>query len=342
MTTEWQSLSLHVPGPPVRPGDRPDFSQMQIPRAGEVRRPPVDVAASDIHDLAYSVVRVLNRQGEAVGPWVPALDVDALKLGLRAMMKTRAFDVRMMMAQRQGKTSFYMQCTGEEAIACGFQTALGTGDMNFPTYRQQGLLIAQDWPLVDLMNQIFSNQADRLRGRQLPVLYSAREAGFFSVSGNLGTQYVQAVGWAMASAIRGDTRVAAAGVPATLVRVRCPPFAPDSRGRPRTAASVVGAGGGRIYAREAGTNAPTSRARGRAGRWRTAGDGYGWRVALNGIGPFWPRPPLCEHDSLSAAGAMTIVPVTRLPDALHVPLMTALGLFLMTALGPFDVRAVKV
>ena len=209
MTTEWQSLSLHVPGPPVRPGARPDFSQMQIPRAGEVRRPPVDVAASDIHDLAYSVVRVLNRQGEAVGPWVPALDVDALKLGLRAMMKTRAFDVRMMMAQRQGKASFYMQCTGEEAIACGFQTALGTGDMNFPTYRQQGLLIAQDWPMVDLMNQIFSNQADRLRGRQLPVLYSAREAGFFSVSGNLGTQYVQAVGWAMASAIRGDTRVAA-------------------------------------------------------------------------------------------------------------------------------------
>ena len=44
------------------------------------------------------------------------------------------------------------------------------------------------------------------------MLYSAREAGFFSVSGNLGTQYVQAVGWAMASAISGDTRVAAAWI----------------------------------------------------------------------------------------------------------------------------------
>ena len=128
------------------------------------------------------------------------------------MMKTRAFDARMMMAQRQGKTSFYMQCIGEEAIACAFQTALGKGDMNFPTYRQQGLLIAQDWPLVDMMCQIFSNEADRLQGRQLPVLYSAREAGFFSISGNLGTQYVQAVGWAMASAISGDTRIAAAWI----------------------------------------------------------------------------------------------------------------------------------
>jgi 2-oxoisovalerate dehydrogenase E1 component alpha subunit len=207
--TQWEPLSLHVPKPSVRPGDKPDFSRLAIPQAGKVRRPPVDVAPHEIHDLAYSVVRVLNRQGRAVGPWAPGLDAEALKAGLRAMMKTRAFDARMMMAQRQAKTSFYMQCTGEEAVACAFQTALAKGDMNFPTYRQQGLLIAQDWPLVDMMNQVFSNEADRLRGRQLPVLYSAKEAGFFSVSGNLGTQYVQAVGWAMASAISGDTRVAA-------------------------------------------------------------------------------------------------------------------------------------
>ncbi len=29
--------------------------------------------------------------------------------------------------------------------------------MNFPTYRQQGLLIAQDWPLIDMMCQVLSN-----------------------------------------------------------------------------------------------------------------------------------------------------------------------------------------
>jgi 2-oxoisovalerate dehydrogenase E1 component alpha subunit len=132
--------------------------------------------------------------------------------GLRAMLTTRAFDARMMMAQRQGKTSFYMLCTGEEAVACGFQTALAPGDMNFPTYRQQGLLITQGYPLVRMMDQILSNERDPLRGRQMPVLHSAKEHGFFSVSGNLGTQYVQAVGWAMASAISGDTRIAAAWI----------------------------------------------------------------------------------------------------------------------------------
>ncbi len=81
--------------------------------------------------------------------------------------------------------------------------------MCFPTYRQQGLLVARDYPLVQMMCQIYSNRGDKLKGRQLPIMYSDREKGFFSISGNLGTQYPQAVGWAMASAIKGDSRIAA-------------------------------------------------------------------------------------------------------------------------------------
>ena len=81
--------------------------------------------------------------------------------------------------------------------------------MNFPTYRQQGLLIAAGWPLVDMMCQVFSNEQDRAEGPPAAgACIRRKEAGFFSVSGNLGTQYIQAVGWAMASAIRGDTRIA--------------------------------------------------------------------------------------------------------------------------------------
>ncbi|HEY9567824.1 MAG TPA: 3-methyl-2-oxobutanoate dehydrogenase (2-methylpropanoyl-transferring) subunit alpha [Thalassobaculum sp.] len=204
-----QPLSLKVPEPEVRPGGTPDFSGVTIPRAGTVRRPEVDVAPADIRDLGYTIIRVLNRAGEAVGPWAGLLDDGAALQGLRDMMKVRAFDARMLMAQRQGKTSFYMQCLGEEAIACAFQRALSPGDMNFPTYRQQGLLIAGGYPLVDMMCQIFSNERDPLHGRQLPVMYSSKAHGFFSISGNLGTQYIQAVGWAMASAIKGDTRIAA-------------------------------------------------------------------------------------------------------------------------------------
>jgi len=202
-------LSLHVPEPEVRPGDTPDFSSVKIPKAGSVPRPPVDVDPREIRDHAFSIIRVLNRDGEAVGPWAGSLTPDELMAGLRHMMTLRAFDARMLTAQRQGKTSFYMQHMGEEAVSCAFRMAMAPGDMNFPTYRQAGLLIAGGYPMVDMMNQIFSNEADPIKGRQLPVMYSSREHGFFSISGNLGTQFIQAVGWAMASAISGDTRIAA-------------------------------------------------------------------------------------------------------------------------------------
>ncbi|HMO28365.1 3-methyl-2-oxobutanoate dehydrogenase (2-methylpropanoyl-transferring) subunit alpha [Enterovirga sp.] len=202
-------LRLHVPEPAVRPGGTPSFGYLDIPAAGSVRRPEVDVAPEEIRDLAYTIIRVLDDEGRAVGPWAGLLSDEELLEGLRHMMRLRAFDARMLMAQRQGKTSFYMQNLGEEAVATAFRKALKEGDMNFPTYRQAGLLIAGGYPMVEMMNQIFSNTRDPLHGRQLPVMYSSKEYGFFTISGNLATQYIQAVGWAMASAIKGDTRIAA-------------------------------------------------------------------------------------------------------------------------------------
>jgi len=207
--TDGIPLALYVPEPDFRPGAHPDFSKVVIPEAGAVRRPDVSEAPENIRDLAFTIVRVLNSKGDAVGPWAGTLTGDEVKEGLRTMMVLRAFDARMMTAQRQGKTSFYMQHLGEEAISTAFGRALRPGDMNFPTYRQAGLLIASGYPLVKMMNQIFSNDKDPLHGRQLPVMYSSKEHGFFSISGNLGTQFVQSVGWAMASAISGDTRIAA-------------------------------------------------------------------------------------------------------------------------------------
>jgi len=203
---------LHVPEPAARPGQETDFSKMAVPLAGTVRRPAVDVDPVTIRDMAFSLIRVLDEEDAAVGDWRPEIDADTLRSGLRAMLLTRAYDARMVRVQRQGKSSFYMKSTGEEAVAVAAAFALDNGDMCFPTYRQQGLLVARDWPIVDMMNQVYSNSRDRLKGRQMPVFYSSREAGFFSISGNLGTQYSQAVGWAMASASDGDRRIAAAWI----------------------------------------------------------------------------------------------------------------------------------
>lgn len=205
-------LSLHIPAPEQRPGDEADFSGIRVPEAGSVARPEIGVSPHEIRDLAYSLIRVMDSKQKAVGPWNPHLDAEILRKGLRDMMLTRAYDDRMYRAQRQGKTSFYMKCTGEEAVSIAATSALERSDMCFPSYRQQGILIARGYPLVEMMCQCYSNVRDPLKGRQLPVMYSSRKDGFFSVSGNLGTQFPQAVGWAMASAYKNDDRIAASWV----------------------------------------------------------------------------------------------------------------------------------
>jgi 2-oxoisovalerate dehydrogenase E1 component alpha subunit len=201
-------LALHVPEPAFRPGDAPDFSKLEIPAAGSAPRPHTSAAAAETHPLTTALVRVLDDDHRAVGPWDPKLDADTLRKMLKDMVTVRILDDRMYRSQRQGKTSFYMKATGEEAIAVAAAAALNRDDMHFPTYRQQGLLVARGYPLVEMMNQIYSNKGDKLKGRQLPIMYSDKAHGFFSISGNLGTQFPQAVGWAMGAAIKGDSRIA--------------------------------------------------------------------------------------------------------------------------------------
>ena len=97
-----QPLRLHVPEPKFRPGDPVDFVGVDIPPAGAARRPDTAESAHDFTDLAYTMVRVLDEDGRAVGPWDPTLSPDMLRRMLRNMALLRAFDERMFRAQRQG------------------------------------------------------------------------------------------------------------------------------------------------------------------------------------------------------------------------------------------------
>jgi 2-oxoisovalerate dehydrogenase E1 component alpha subunit len=98
------------------------------------------------------------------GPVESAVDPDRLRAMLRHMALTRAFDERMYRAQRQGKTSFYMKCTGEEATSVARGACARPRRHVFPSYRQQGLLIARDWPIGDMMCQIYSNSGRSAEG----------------------------------------------------------------------------------------------------------------------------------------------------------------------------------
>ncbi len=203
-------LDLHIPEPEARPGGSPLFDNRLLSAAGAVRRPETFTPEAEMRDIPFALIRVLNDEGEAVGPWATGVPPHLLRRGLRTMMLTRAFDERLFRAHRQGKTSFYMKSTGEEAIGVAPSLVLGAGDMCFPTYRVVGWLHARDYPLATMANQIFSNAEDPLRGRQLPILYSARDYGFYSLSGNVGSRFGHAVGWAMASAYKNDDKIALA------------------------------------------------------------------------------------------------------------------------------------
>src|SRR5579884_4308884 len=88
-------LALHVPEPPFRPGDTPDFSSLKVPAAGVAPRPDTGVPAAETHDLTTALVRVLGDDGQAVGPWDPKLDPETLRKMLRDMVTVRIFDDRM-------------------------------------------------------------------------------------------------------------------------------------------------------------------------------------------------------------------------------------------------------
>jgi 2-oxoisovalerate dehydrogenase E1 component alpha subunit len=207
-----QQPLLHVPEPPARPGDKPDFSYLQISAAGAVPRPDPLAPAGETHALAAQLVRVLDPEHRAVGPWDPHLPAETLRLALRHMVLTRRFDDRMQRMHRQGRITFYMRCTGEEAVSVGAGLALAPGDMLFPHYRNQGLHIVRGHSLVELMCQCLSNTHDMCKGRQLPVMYHWKRGNLFSISGNLATQFPQAVGWAMAAAIKGEEHIAASWI----------------------------------------------------------------------------------------------------------------------------------
>ncbi len=203
---------FHVPAPAARPGDEPDFSSYDFQKAGEAKRLDPLVAGEETAELAYGLIGVLDHNHQAVGQWDPKLSPEVLREGLSHMVLTRIYDDRMLKLQRQGKMSFYMKSAGEEAVAVAGAMALNPSDMVFPSYRQQGILIARGRNLVDMMCHCISNSRDNLKGRQLPVHYAWAEGAFFSISGNLGTQFPQAVGWAMGCAYKGEDQIAASWI----------------------------------------------------------------------------------------------------------------------------------
>ena len=152
--------------------------------------------------------RVLDTDGNIMDPSQdPKLDSDVLLKMYKSMIVLNTMDLIMYDAQRQGRISFYMTSYGEEGTHMGSAAALKDDDIVFGQYREAGVLLYRGFTLDEFMNQLYSNDLDYGKGRQMPVHYGRRKLNFHTISSPLGTQIPQAVGAAYAKKLEGKNAV---------------------------------------------------------------------------------------------------------------------------------------
>lgn len=156
------------------------------------------------NELAIPTLSILNADGSLqTGAAEPEMSQElALKI-YRNMVYIRILDERMVSAQRQGRLSFYLTCSGEEAAVTGAVAALSPDDMIMGQYREQAAIRFRGFSTEQFMNQLLSNQDDLGKGRQMPVHYGSKELNFMTISSPLATQIPQAAGYAYAQKLQG-------------------------------------------------------------------------------------------------------------------------------------------
>jgi 2-oxoisovalerate dehydrogenase E1 component alpha subunit len=162
----------------------------------------VEIIKKGVVDIP--MLQILSAEGQLIDKAIePELDKDeALKI-FNTMHYIRVLDERMVGAQRQGRISFYLASTGEEAASVASAAALSDDDMIMSQYREQGALAYRGYTTNQFMNQMFSNKDDPNKGRQMPIHYGDKPLNFMTISSPLGTQIPQASGYAYGQKMSG-------------------------------------------------------------------------------------------------------------------------------------------
>jgi 2-oxoisovalerate dehydrogenase E1 component alpha subunit len=163
------------------------------------------LAFLDSAALRIPTLSLLQADGSlTTGAKAPPLHQKLAEKLYRDMLYIRCLDERMVGAQRQGRLSFYLTCTGEEAAVAGTIAAFQPEDMIMAQYREQLALRFRGFSTAEFMNQLFSNAQDVGKGRQMPVHYGSRKLNFMTISSPLATQIPQAAGYAYGQKLSGQ------------------------------------------------------------------------------------------------------------------------------------------
>ncbi len=133
------------------------------------------------------------------------LTKDELMNALRLMSISRAIDNKVMTLIRQGKAFFLISGAGHEATQAAFGLVMKKGvDWAYPYYRDMCFSITLGSKPEDLLLAFLAKADDPLTGgRQMPCHWSSKEFNIPTQSSPTGTQFLQAVGTAMALKKKG-------------------------------------------------------------------------------------------------------------------------------------------
>lgn len=158
----------------------------------------------DGHSVEIPILKILKQDGSIYeNAIMPEIDQELATKTYKTLAFHRVLDERMVAAQRQGRISFYMAALGEEAASVGGAAGLKDQDMIMAQYREQGALMFRGFSLENFMNQMFSNEKDLGKGRQMPIHYGSNELNYMTISSPLGTQIPQAAGYAYGQKMQG-------------------------------------------------------------------------------------------------------------------------------------------
>ena len=133
-------------------------------------------------------------------------DIKEVLRDLRLMLLARAIDTKAMNLLRQGKTFFHIAVSGHEAIQVVVGTALDPKkDWLFPYYRDLAVALSTGTTPYEFFLSCFAKADDPSSGgRQLPGHWGHPNLNFPTQSSPTGTQYLHAVGTALASVKLGN------------------------------------------------------------------------------------------------------------------------------------------
>lgn len=152
------------------------------------------------------VLRILGEDGQLVPGAKLPFSLEEATAMYRTMARVSVIDEIMNSLQRQGRISFYMTGSGEEAAQVGTAAALGKRDVIWTQYRELGVFMHRGFSIQQVVDQCLGRFDEPGKGRQMPVHYCDSSIGMQAVTSPLATQIPQAVGAGYAFRVAGEPR----------------------------------------------------------------------------------------------------------------------------------------